>query len=1285
MFTQLITEPIMGAITGYITNHTAIRSLFQPGGMIEKTQEDFAHAAGILLEEQVLTQSVLAEQLQNPEVQEVLEQALMTFFTEELPEALEDMKVSDLPDKEAITLCMQGLVKRFMESEQERIVSLVTKHMKKETLWDEAQCNRFSAQMEKLLLETLREEKIAETLQKGFLAKSGASTLEELGLGSFCDTIVDNLAELSKDWPKELAQNYEEEIRQHLEETIRTLDLRPVLLEMDEQIQQYSLGQYLNCDAEELARELSVFLNSETGQKLIYDVTDGLLKRLQETDFSLGKLIPDSFWEELPPLLQKELPFVLGEFMDWLKENEAELKKALEAAIDEVAAEAGGVKGKVLQTVKDNLLGVDLEDSDFFGTLQKLIVEESASKEAMADWLSKLRVILEEKNVGILLTSLEQKQKIQPVIQKFLTEQIQRFLEKSGAEMLEPVMAWHPGAMHLARYQDDLEKWLVGMFLRKMEKMDFRHILKQQGTRLRNLSLQQIVPSDSDPLEVVLEKVVAKSSQNLTAQFREASPEQFLKPLYDGILQSMEENGKVWIEELEEKITLKEVVESFRDSFQRHLPEIQEMVTNEGMRQMEGKLSMLAEDRITHLDKSEMLRLVEDFMGKELKPLNYLGAGMGAAAGATVGVALSASVPASAVLASPLTAASVIAGKLAVFGAVGYGTNCAAVKGLFWPYKPVKGIHSLQGVIPKQKESFSKNMGRLVDQYVLNEEILKQLIRNTQPHWLEFTKSVAGEQNWVGRLFAVLSGQRKYLGEKLLRAIDWNGALDYPKLISEVGGLPLSFLHVTKEEGMKGWNEKLARVAEEGLQNELQQTIPLTQIFHGDHIWESISGWFRDEYMPDWTAGVHQLFRSDRRVEQFIDPEELENASDSLKNYLVGWLKKEETSDHFAKQAEAWLNRKRMHQWLETSSSGWDYHKITVTLENGLVKILYGKEKDLTESVQKMIHGKLGFMQQMGYNMMGGDLLVAKIVKRVLHQKLPTFLKAKEGEMEGIIKHFWLEHIFPILSLIPIQESQLQYSFKTVLQHNLIGECFTTLADGAWNLLRVQPVQVFEKWIDVDMLLERANVQFGFQWQLHKEEMLACWKPFVQSQLEMRLSQITSAQLTRGMTTSFLLSQLLEDGDIQDTMNSFWITFVHKISHTSLDQWVYWEDMSQSLQNILQGILSDQNFKDWVRYETEVVLLDLGASAKQMFSEKNSEALLSPALSAAFETAEIYAVPLLQKMQLADLAERQIMAMDNRRMEEMVWGFASQYLVHIEKRGWLGAVFAIPGIILFFL
>ena len=36
-------------------------------------------------------------------------------------------------------------------------------------------------------------------------------------------------------------------------------------------------------------------------------------------------------------------------------------------------------------------------------------------------------------------------------------------------------------------------------------------------------------------------------------------------------------------------------------------------------------------------------------------------------------------------------------------------------------------------------------------------------------------------------------------------------------------------------------------------------------------------------------------------------------------------------------------------------------------------------------------------------------------------------------------------------------------------------------------------------------------------------------------------------------------------------------------------------------------------------------------------------------------------------------------------LEQVVWGFGSQYLVHIENRGWLGALFALPGMLLYLL
>ena len=56
----------------------------------------------------------------------------------------------------------------------------------------------------------------------------------------------------------------------------------------------------------------------------------------------------------------------------------------------------------------------------------------------------------------------------------------------------------------------------------------------------------------------------------------------------------------------------------------------------------------------------------------------------------------------------------------------------------------------------------------------------------------------------------------------------------------------------------------------------------------------------------------------------------------------------------------------------------------------------------------------------------------------------------------------------------------------------------------------------------------------------------------------------------------------------------------------------------------------------------------------------------------------------LRQMNLAQVTSVQVQAMDARELEQLVHGFAQPYFDHIQNMGWLGAGFAIPGILLSF-
>ena len=129
-------------------------------------------------------------------------------------------------------------------------------------------------------------------------------------------------------------------------------------------------------------------------------------------------------------------------------------------------------------------------------------------------------------------------------------------------------------------------------------------------------------------------------------------------------------------------------------------------------------LHFLLEKNVSHTVKNELLAMgplklqerVEDFMGAELGPITWLGAGLGAG----VGVVLYGVQQQFATLSGPFLYATIPL----VYGATGIFTNWIALKMLFRPYEK-KSLLGLKvpftpGIVGKRKPFFAKNMSQFV-------------------------------------------------------------------------------------------------------------------------------------------------------------------------------------------------------------------------------------------------------------------------------------------------------------------------------------------------------------------------------------------------------------------------------------------------------------------------------------------------------------------------------------------------------------------------------------------
>ena len=113
MIVDLLFETFFGALTGYVTNDIAIKTLFKPGGTIEKTREQFTKEIAALLESEIITPEALADILRLPEVTQELSNAIHSFLSDTIPSMIEELTINDLDHgalaqyltKEANSLC----------------------------------------------------------------------------------------------------------------------------------------------------------------------------------------------------------------------------------------------------------------------------------------------------------------------------------------------------------------------------------------------------------------------------------------------------------------------------------------------------------------------------------------------------------------------------------------------------------------------------------------------------------------------------------------------------------------------------------------------------------------------------------------------------------------------------------------------------------------------------------------------------------------------------------------------------------------------------------------------------------------------------------------------------------------------------------------------------------------------------------------------------------------------------------------------------------------------------
>lgn len=655
---MLAIETILGALTGYFTNDIAIRQLFAKNGMVVRERAQFTDMIVKVLQEQIIDEETAQSLGEQPEMAAMFEQFIRDLLTEELPYAMSDCALADLDT--------DGAGYRLL---REKLAALDVSDV---SLNAEAIHAEIAA-----LLETAP----MRLAMQDALAQAGALSLEKLGLGRSLAGRLAVLARLDQAGLNQWLEQWEARVQAACaaawsshDAALRVKDVLPV----DGTTLEACLEQFLlSRQAAKEARWLDV-LKDPAFQEHLYVLTERLLDTL----------------------LTEHLSSLVETFKPLLVEDRARIEQMLLESVTDCPEMGDFFREAVLAALQAKFAETT-EGKDWLSAfLDKVLAPEHyedychALAQFLLSWV--VREIDHWRQVGIdsedAIAALRQRMLKGRAL---LIELLNIFLDQPLARVLTPQLMERivRGLFAYAKAHltpDQMQAWsaLVSGWLARPF-ADYVLSTQQQEALLDSLSRWWQVQGRG-----------WLAQWPLTGASLKDAVQELLEWLYLQPLSRLLCSGKTSLPYAELAVLLKDM--AFTE-----------------LRPFLGKIT---KEQIDALSQQEMRELALDMIGREMRPLAYLGGGIGAVVGAATGVAMEAS----GVTPDPDQVAALMAARIGMYGVVGYGTNVAAVKGLFRPYKK---IGCFQGLISKNQSRFAHKMSDVAASYMINDEIWAAQVR----------------------------------------------------------------------------------------------------------------------------------------------------------------------------------------------------------------------------------------------------------------------------------------------------------------------------------------------------------------------------------------------------------------------------------------------------------------------------------------------------------------------------------------------------------------------------
>lgn len=813
----LLSKSITGGIVGYYTNDLAIDMLFRKrfglGGIVLKTHHEFVKNISRLVEEDIITHHAIGAAFDTPSFRAELQKTIEQLLEQEIPDWIAHTpRLQEVPDLNIAVEHILFDLEPAIELALKRIFPAVSRHLELSTLISERQIKHVGQQLADTLRRILaKHETDTEWLE--YVFTSAPNGIFHLPL----ETVIQK--EIVTEWvailrqpllfvPAELRYNFSDSLQESLQQVINLL-LPPKTVEaLVYRLGEERLSDYLHEDEfaalfNTVRDKVLKLLQQPTGQRILETFLRLLYEQLLTVNTTLFELLDKNLGAHFKQFLLQRLPGVLEKLIAFIQ-NE---KYLIDELIDETFR-------RNTQTLLQEWL-IDL----FVGSVSaetkvvdKIIhyLETYDAHTLAQEGANYLLDYLQKNSIGSIVANIPKHRFVEvllPIIQKGIIEEVEKLQPKQlYAYLQEPLRKWLP----LKELAPQASRWVQHQLPRQIHAFLTDEAFESQWQRLiEGLSVNQLL---KQPLvEILNEQQQTKLIEDLARWWYKSihSPQlafDIEQALYAEVkkrnLETLipTQQWLQWLPSLSRQATALLRTEYEKIAQQPLLPlykriqknesvvdtltgRIRQVLVNNSETLLKGRIEELIHNNLSKLPPERIRDMVEQFMGKEVKPITRLGALLGGIAGAGL----------YALPTLPGWGAN-LALSGAAYGITGYGTNWLALKMIFRPYRPYhigkQQLPFTPGVIAKNQARFAENMGRFVGEQLLNQEKLVERFRENRARLEEKAVQLIQKDDYrlVNRLINDNRPQlSQWLSESTLRLIDRNFAVLVRPLVKDTG------------------------------------------------------------------------------------------------------------------------------------------------------------------------------------------------------------------------------------------------------------------------------------------------------------------------------------------------------------------------------------------------------------------------------------------------------------------------------------------------------------------